>query len=62
MLLSRKVRCYTAAAMAKPRVFMDITAGGNPLGRIVMEVNLESAMVVWPADRPIWKCSDVECV
>lgn len=43
MLLKRAVCASPSflkflSTMAKPRVFFDITAGGTPLGRIVMEV------------------------
>lgn len=30
-----------AQAMANPRVFFDITADGQPLGRIIMELNAD---------------------
>ena len=34
--------------MALPRVFFDLTAGGNPVGRITMEVRLKFC-VFWPS-------------
>lgn len=30
---------FASTAMSKPKVFMDITADGKPLGRIVIEVS-----------------------
>lgn len=50
-VLTGTVQSAPLLKMANPRVYFDITAGGAPVGRIVMEVTRSVCFVVRPAGQ-----------